>query len=164
MAKSHAKLKKKSWEADIGLYERHIATRLGSHELGALKRRNVIDVLDNIATEVSGVQANRCQTLVSSVLNWALDEDLLEANPPHGVRQRGHETPRERVMTEAELRAFWNALTGSPLDNSLRLLLCLANGGMRLAEQLSANLARIFGIFRAVSGAAPRISFHPPSP
>ena len=99
--KSHAKLKKKSWEADIGLYERHIATRLGSHELGALKRRNVIDVLDNIATEVSGVQANRCQTLVSSVLNWALDEDLLEANPAHGVRQRGHETPRERVMTEA---------------------------------------------------------------
>ena len=104
--------------------------------MGALKRRNVIDVLDNIATEVSGVQANRCQTLVSSVLNWALDEDLLEANPAHGVRQRGHETPRERVMTEAELRAFWNALTGSPLDNSLRLLLCLANGGMRLAEQL----------------------------
>ena len=121
----HAKVHKKSWQADIDLYRRHIESRLAHQEVAALKRRDVIDALDSIADQVSGIQANRSQALISAVLNWALSEDMIEANPAHGIRKRGLERQRERVMSEDELRVFWAALTNQAIDRALALLLLL---------------------------------------
>ena len=121
----HAKVRKKSWQADVDMYARHVKARLGNSDVTALKRRNLIEVLDAIADDVSGIQANRAQSLISAVLNWALAEDILETNPAHGIRKRGQERQRERVMTAAELSAFWGALTDQPIDRALKLLLLL---------------------------------------
>ena len=121
----HAKVRKKSWQADLDMYARHIKARIGDNDATVLKRRDVIEVLDEIADEVSGIQANRAQSLISAVLNWGLAEDILEANPAHGIRKRGQERQRERVMTTEELKAFWGALTDQPIDRALKLLLLL---------------------------------------
>ena len=134
----HAKIKKKSWSADIGLYERHIKKRLGSHIASDLKKRDIIDVLDDIADKVTdtdgsktGIQANRAQSLISAVLNWATKEDLIDGNPSHGIAKRGSEKKRDRVMTDEEMLAFWGALTGTATDRILKLLLLL---GQRAGE------------------------------
>ena len=107
------------------MYRRHVKSRLGDKDVTTLHRRDVIAVLDDIADVVSGIQANRSQSLISATLNWALSEDIIEANPAHGIRKRGKETQRERVMTEFELREFWGALTDQPSDRALKLLLLL---------------------------------------
>lgn len=145
----HAKIQKKSWQADVDLYNRHIKNRLGKRDLATLHRRDVIAVLDDIAHNVSGIQANRSQALISAALNWALAEDIIEANPAHGIRKRGKETQRERVMTEEELRAFWAALTGQPIDRALKLLLLLGQRrdevGRASATELQADAWNIPG-------------------
>lgn len=132
----HAKEHKKSWAHDEALYKRHIEKRLGARLVFDLKRRDVIEVLDDIADDISGIQANRSQALISAVLNWALAEDKIDANPAHGIRKRAAETSRERVMTADELKAFWQALADTPVDNAVRLLLLL---GQRRSEVCHAS-------------------------
>ena len=90
-----------------------------------MKRGDIINFLNDIADEVSGIQANRCQSLVSGVMNWAVSEDLLEISPTHGITKRGAETPRERVLSDAELKTFWVALRPTRIDDAIRLLLLL---------------------------------------
>ena len=113
------------------------------------KRRDLIETLDDIAKEVSGIQANRCQALISAVLNWSVAEDLLEASPTHGITKRGVETVRNKVMTDNELRAFWNALEDTRIDDALRLLLLL---GQRRDEVGRASAHEVVGGLWTIPG------------
>jgi integrase len=69
-----------------------------------------------------------------------VSEDLLETNPAHGIRKRGQEVQRERIMSETELRAFWRSLTVSPADRAIKLLLLL---GQRRSEVAQASAAEL---------------------
>ena len=55
------------------------------------------------------VQANRIQTIVCTMFNWGVEEELLETNPIAGLRKRGKEAPATRTFTDAELRVLWRA-------------------------------------------------------
>ena len=48
--------------------------------------------------------------LMNRVLNWALDEGLLEANPAARLRKVGKPKPRERVLPAGDITKMWNAL------------------------------------------------------
>ncbi len=136
----HAKVHKKSWASDEGLYHRHINARLGGDQLGKVDRTRVIEVLDDIARAVTPIQANRCQSLISAVFSWALDEALISSHPALRIRKRGAETARDTVMSDDQLRAFWHGLdeVGEPAVTILKLLLLL---GCRLQEITGAKAA-----------------------
>ena len=136
----HGKKNKKSWRHDEGLYKRHIKARLGKRVVAELRRRDVVEVLDEIVEEVTPIQANRSHSLISAVLNWALAEDKIDVNPAHGIRKRASETARARVMKDDELKVFWRALTDTPIDNAIRLLLLL---GQRRSEVCYAGAAEL---------------------
>ena len=121
----HAKVRKRSWSQDASRYRIHIKDRIGGIVAADLKRRDIIDALDDIADDVSGVTANRCQAVIFAVLRWALDEDLIDHSPAHGIRKRGQEVQRERVLSDDELRAFWGALGDTQMDRAIKLLLLL---------------------------------------
>jgi integrase len=130
----HAMPQKKSWRADANLFERHLRNRLGLIRVAELTRRHIIEALDNIAGDASGIQANRCQSLVTATLNWALSEDLIVASPAAGIRKRAKETARERVLSDNEIRRWWRALDdhASPRVGAVLRLLLLT--GLRLSE------------------------------
>lgn len=134
----HAKVHKRSWDADERLYKRHVEERLAATAVAAIDRQRVIAVLDEIANAATPVQANRCQSLISAVFSWALDEGLIAAHPALRIRRRGEERVRELVMAPEELKAFWSAL--NELRNTsatiLRLLVLL---GGRLNEVCGAR-------------------------
>jgi integrase len=136
----HAKVRKKSWKYDEDLYERHVKSRLGNKVIADLKRRDIIDALDDITDSVTPIQANRSQSLISAVLGWSLAEDKIEENPAHGIRKRAPEVARERVLDAGELKAFWTSLTESPQDNAIRLLVLL---GQRRSELAYASMTEL---------------------
>ena len=43
------------------------------------------------------------------LFNWALESDLIAANPCAGVKPRAPEKSRDRVLNDAELKALWRA-------------------------------------------------------
>lgn len=129
----HAKVRKKSWEADVALFNRHVKGRLGERVAKSVSRQDLIAVLDDIAEQATPIQANRCQALISAVFSWALDEGYVDAHPALRIRKRGEERVRELVMSQEQLQKFWVSIgdLGGTASAVLKLLLLL---GQRLGE------------------------------
>lgn len=141
--KRYAKQKKKSWRADELMLETAVYTEWGKVKVRDLKRRDVIALIDKIA-ERTPVRANRVLAVIRKMFNWAVERDVLEHSPCAGVKPPGAEQSRERVLTDAELKAFWNGLAESELDEldqaALKLQLLT---GARIGEVVGASWSEI---------------------
>ena len=73
-----------------------------------ISRRDVIDVIDNIAKRAE-VQANRTLARLRALLNWAVEKDRLSSSPIMGMKPPTKERARDRALTDDELRWFWLA-------------------------------------------------------
>lgn len=135
---NYAKSQKKSWDADEKIYNRHIKTRLGSNLSRSIDRLRVIEVLDEIAKAATPLQANRCQSVISAVFSWALDEGLVRAHPALRIRRRGEERSRDLVMSSEELKEFWQGLE-SLFENATIAIKLLLLTGQRLGEVTGAE-------------------------
>ncbi len=129
----HGKVHKRSWEADVALYERHVGGRLGSELAAKIDRQRVISALDEVSEAASGAQANACQALISAVFSWAVDEGRVASHPALRVRKRGAAAPRHRMLTNAEVKAIWHGTEqlGADTRTVIRLLMLL---GQRRSE------------------------------
>lgn len=54
--------------------------------------------------------ANRTLATLSTVLNFAVDREWIDANPAGRLRKPTVEVSRERVLTDHEIRTLWQAL------------------------------------------------------
>jgi integrase len=61
------------------------------------------------------VMANRVLALISTIYNFGIEEESVEANPAYRVKRPGAEHTRDRVLTDDELRALWTALEAEPV-------------------------------------------------
>ena len=74
------------------------------------------------------VSANRTQSVLVTLLNWAADGELIDANPIARMKKRAKEVAKDRTLTDDEIRVLWPALAGSSAISfdvaaSLRLML-----------------------------------------
>ena len=62
---------------------------------------------------------------IRPIFSWALDQGIIEANPMQGMRGPAVSEARDRVLTDEELKAFWQAAgaQGWPFENVFKLLL-----------------------------------------
>jgi len=138
----YAKPSKKSWQADELLYHRHIKSRLGTRIIRAIDRRVIIAQLDDIAARATPLQANRCQSVISAVFSWALDEGRVAAHPALRIRRRGEERSRDLIMANDQLQAFWAGLDGL-FENAAMAIRLLLVTGQRLGEVTGAAVREL---------------------
>ena len=104
-----------------------------------VKRRNVARALTEIEADHSAAVADRARAVLSAFFSWAIREGYdLVANPVAGTHKHNGKA-RERVLSEAELAAIWNACDGSDYGRIVRLLILTGQrreeiGGLRCAE------------------------------
>jgi integrase len=96
-----------------------------------LTKRQLIALLDGIVDRGAPISANRTHALLKQLFDWAAAKDLVAASPIAGIeRPGGDESPRERVLTSDEIKAFWAKLPDAdmadPTALALRLLLVTA--------------------------------------
>jgi integrase len=104
----YAKPRKASWRDDEQRLTR-ARDVLGRREVTSLTRRDVIIFLDDVKKSAP-VQANRTQTVICTMLNWAVEEELLDTNPIAGLRKRAKEAAGTRTLSDPEIRVLWRAL------------------------------------------------------
>jgi integrase len=118
------------------LYEvtRHLrvnAKKLHPIHIAKLDRRAISACRTVIAVKRGEVTANRTMASLSAFATWCMQEGLIEANPVLKTAKYVEKT-RERVMSDAELKAIWQATdTGTDYDAIIRLLMLT---GCRAAE------------------------------
>jgi integrase len=77
--------------------------------LTKITRRDVLDVLDTLVERGAEVMANRTLAYLSMLFGWALQREIIDANPTDKIKKPGAEQSRERTLDTGELRAIWKA-------------------------------------------------------
>lgn len=104
-----------------------------------IRRRDVIATLDALSNKPATKQ--NTFAALRRLFNWALARDLIATSPCAGVEAPTPTPARDRVLTDDELRWFWQACdtVGLPFSPLFKLL-CLTGqrreevGGMRWSE------------------------------
>jgi integrase len=124
--------------------ERHLRRDwrpLHDRPLAEVRKGEVAARLLEIKDEAGAIAANRSRTTLHNLLEWAIDQDLLEANVVASTRRPLRKEPtRTRILTPDERREVWAATAGGgAYDAIVRLLLLTGQrreevGGMRWSE------------------------------
>lgn len=115
------------------MFRREVLGKWGARSIQSITKRDVIEVLDAIVDRGSPITANRLRAYLSSLFNWAKGRDIIETSPLDGIKPPAPENARDRVLSNDEIRLFWNASEslGYPFGPIYRLLLLT---GQRLRE------------------------------
>jgi integrase len=128
-----------------------VLPRLGERPLASISKADVLLLMNDKASrrerarkDKSGgatVQANRTLARLSGFFKWCLAHDLVAADPTAGVRNVARERPRDRTLTDGEIRDFWHATADGGAWSALFRLALLTGqrsrqelGGMRWSE------------------------------
>jgi integrase len=124
-------------------YSRHLRTHarpLHGRPVEDITRSEIAALLSRIARENGVVQANRVRATLSAFFAWCVREHELAGNPIAGTRVLPEQS-RERVLSDVELAAIWDATSALSTDHDriVRLLMltaCRRNevGAMRWSE------------------------------
>jgi len=85
-------------------------------------------MVDEIKARGASYQAHNMLGHAKTFFNWAIEKDILQVSPADhikGARLIGARRPRQRVLNDDELRAFWRATgeMGYPYGALFRMLL-----------------------------------------
>jgi integrase len=117
----------------------------GESPIAEITRRDVVELIEAIADRRrgSGSHAHYVLATVRGLFNWAINRDIygLEASPCDRVKPGqliGTRKIRQRVLSDAELRALWLASLemGYPFGSIIRALMLT---GARLGEMAGAR-------------------------
>jgi len=122
--------------------ERHLtkdAKPLHSIKLTEIDRRAIAVLLGGIETANGPYARNGVRASLSGFFAWAIKEGLIETNPVTGTAKAEDNGPRDRVLTQDELRSIWRGLGEDRFSDIVRLLILTAQrreeiGGLRLSE------------------------------
>jgi integrase len=100
----------------------------------AVTQRNVANLLNNIALR-GNVTANRVRASLSAFFGWAIREGirLPEGNVASYTNKR-EEKSRERVLSDAELKAIWSACQEDDYGDIIKLLMLTGQRANEIAS------------------------------
>src|SRR5262249_39580549 len=125
----------------------HVLPKWKSKQIDSIRRADVIELVEGIVADGKPVLANRVQALISSIFSFALDADVIAANPCARLRKRGEEIAGTRVLSDDEIRLFWRRSVLPPVSRGLGLALRLELlTGARPSEAAEISLKELAGL------------------
>jgi integrase len=135
-----AKPRKRSAREDERILRKDVCPLIGKYKAKDVTRRDIIFILDKIIDRGSSIAANRTLAVVRRMFNFAIERSIIEFTPCYGIKAPTKENRRDRVLSDAEIKAFWQGLDNANMFelSKLALKLQLATG-QRKAEIVSAE-------------------------
>jgi integrase len=127
----HAKRFKRSWEKDERILYHDIIPAWGKRRAADIEKQDVVRLLETIVVdrEAPGMANNTFQ-IVRKMFNFAIERDILKYSPCTGVKMPAPKNSRTRVLSETEIKTFWDNLDGAAMfsesKNALKLILVTA--------------------------------------
>jgi integrase len=123
--------------------ERHLlkhCRRLHGLQLVKIDRRTVAAAIAMIAAKSGPTEANRVRASLSAFFSWCMAQGFADANPVIGTDRRPEQS-RDRVLSNAELKAIWAATADNSDYSSVVRLLTLT--GCRANEIASLSWSEV---------------------
>jgi integrase len=110
--------------------------------LSEIKRPDVIEWLDTIVDRGAPISANRALSWFKGLCNFAVERGVIDVSPIAAIKPPSPEAPRDRVLSDDELRGAWEAADAlEPVYGSFIKLLILT--GQRRSEVAELRWAEI---------------------
>ncbi|MAN78380.1 MAG: integrase [Rhizobiales bacterium] len=154
LKKNGERKKTSTLEIDRGRIDRHIKPLLGSKRVAEIGRGDIRQFIKDVTAgktakvvktdklrgkaivEGGAGTAARTTGLLSGIMSFAVDEEIIAANPVHGV-PRPKDGKRDRRLTPDEMRALGDALSDAVTES------WQAIAGIRLLSLTGARLSEI---------------------
>jgi integrase len=91
------------------LLNKEILPAWRGQRLSQIGRADIHNLLDGAVERGSPVTANRTLSWFRRMCSWAIERGLIDINPCLGIKAPAAETSRDRVLSDAELKAVWLA-------------------------------------------------------
>ncbi|MGO6907871.1 site-specific integrase, partial [Rhizobium ruizarguesonis] len=109
--KRHVKAKNKDRTAyDVeNTINREIRPKWKGKMITAIRRRDVVNLLDDMVDRGVPTMAVRTYALLKKFFNWCVERGILEVSPMGGLKPPATVEARDRVLSDMELRWTWLA-------------------------------------------------------
>lgn len=121
----YAKPKKKSWAVDQRILNKELLPSLGRTKAKDIKRRDIVLLLDKIVDRGAPIIANRSLAVIRKMFNFALSRSILESSPCYAIQAPSKENRRDRILSEEEIKTFWERLETARMTRLIKLALQL---------------------------------------
>ena len=126
------------------IIRRSLLQAWGDRPLGELRRRDLTALLDPVIETGRSQAAHKLREIALRIVNWAIDRGEIEINfLASPSRSRGsagalQRSRRDRILSDAEIRAVWAAcaIVGNPFGDLVKLLLLLGQRRDEVAGML----------------------------
>ena len=75
-----------------------------------IRRRDIRELLDAVADQGIEREAEKRRQTIGAMFRWALSQDIVETDATGGLKAYDPGTPRDRVLSVAEIEAVWKWL------------------------------------------------------
>lgn len=89
-------------------FARHVLPTWGARPVREIRRADV-KVLIQAVHQSAPIAGNRVLAAVKTFFAWCAQEERIEASPAAAVKPLARETKRDRVLSDLEIRAIWEA-------------------------------------------------------
>ena len=131
----HAKRTKRTWRDDQSKINCEILPRWKGRPVSSISRRDCRELVQAIADRLAPIYANRVAALLSRLFRFAVDEEIIAANPAAHLPKPGVEVgsrpegERERKDYDADdVRTIWRATEALPAAPQTIIRLGLITG------------------------------------
>ena len=127
----HARVKKRSWKEDRRVISNELFPVWRAVRATEIRRRDIRTLIETIAERPAPIMANRILALIHKMFNFGIAHEIVQFNPCAQLERPARERPRDRVLTDAEIREFWSVLDHEPphIAVAFRLRLITAQRG-----------------------------------
>ena len=107
--KKYAEPKNSSWKQAENNLNLYLVGALGNQSIHDVTRPSIHAILDALVARGKHTAANRALAHIRKFFGWLVERGYLDHSPADHIKPRYKEQERERVLTDAEIRAIWSA-------------------------------------------------------
>lgn len=134
------------------MFKADVLPVLGDMRLRDIRKRDVRVMLEKIEERASG-QALQVYRRMSRLFNYAASKDIIEASPMSALETIGSMNPKDRYLSDKEIKIFLDALPGSAMaPNTASALELILRTGQRPSEVCGAVEDEIQDDWWVISG------------
>jgi len=122
-------------------FERNVIPMIGAVRLSAFHRRDAARAIDAVKDRGSPGEARHVAEDIRAMARWATNAGYFDVDPLASMKLPPKSKPRERALTEDEIRSLWANVSSLRRDYAAVVRLCLVTGqrrgevvGMRRSE------------------------------
>jgi integrase len=123
--------KNKSRAIVARLIDKNVMPYWEHRQVADIGRPDVLEVIDTIVDRGAVITARRVQAHLHRLFRWAVGRGIVASNPVADLPKPGTEAKRDRVLSDTELVAVWNAAGEIPWQFGEAMRLLILTGARR---------------------------------